>query len=116
VITVDVPDELGALQSSLKVMQNYLSSQHDKMSNALAENTRVKLALDNVSTGVMIADTDRNIIYMNKSIERTLTAAESDIRKALPNFSVNKVVGTNIDSFHKNPSHQKNLLEYAGYL
>ncbi|AZP13570.1 PAS domain-containing protein [Undibacterium parvum] len=75
-----------------------------------SENTRVKIALDNVATNVMIADTDRNIIYMNKSIVEMLTKAESDVRKALPNFSVNKLLGSNIDQFHKNPAHQQHLL------
>ncbi|MCX7219541.1 MAG: PAS domain-containing protein, partial [Burkholderiales bacterium] len=75
-----------------------------------SENTRVKIALDNVATNVMIADTDRNIIYMNKSIVEMLTRAEADVRKALPNFSVNKLLGSNIDQFHKNPAQQQHLL------
>lgn len=75
-----------------------------------AENTRVKIALDNVATNVMIADPDRNIIYMNKSIVEMLTKAESDVRKVLPNFTVSKLMGSNIDQFHKNPAHQQQLL------
>ena len=74
------------------------------------ENTRIRIALDNVATNVMIADNDRNIIYMNKSIVPMLTNAESAIRKDLPNFNAAKLIGTNIDGFHKNPAHQKNLL------
>ena len=75
-----------------------------------AENTRVKIALDNVSTGVMIADKDRNIVYVNKSVTDLLRVAEADIRKQLPSFSVDRLIGTNIDSFHKNPAHQAQLL------
>ena len=35
---------------------------------------------------------------------------ETDIRKSLPNFDVKSLIGTNIDVFHKDPSHQRRLL------
>ncbi|MDV7401441.1 methyl-accepting chemotaxis protein, partial [Arthrospira platensis SPKY1] len=34
----------------------------------------------------------------------------SSIQSHLPDFRAEKVVGTNIDSFHKTPSHQRQLL------
>ncbi len=76
-----------------------------------AENARVKQALDNVSTNVMIADGDANIIYMNSSVVKMMRNAEQDLRKDLPNFNVDKLIGTNIDVFHKNPQHQRNILK-----
>jgi methyl-accepting chemotaxis protein len=75
-----------------------------------AENLRIKMALDNVSTNVMIADNDRNIVYMNAAVLEMMAKAESDIRKALPNFDVRRLQGTKIDAFHKNPEHQARLL------
>ncbi|WP_375739904.1 methyl-accepting chemotaxis protein [Pseudomonas boanensis] len=77
---------------------------------AAGENVRIKSALDNCSTNVMIADADRNIVYMNKTVTSMLQNAEADLRKALPSFSVSKLVGGSIDQFHKNPEHQKRLL------
>ncbi|MDH4870281.1 methyl-accepting chemotaxis protein [Pseudomonas sp. BN515] len=77
---------------------------------AAGENIRIKSALDNCSTNVMIADGDRNIIYMNKTVTSMLQNAEADLRKALPSFSVSKLLGGSIDQFHKNPEHQKRLL------
>ena len=35
---------------------------------------------------------------------------EAELRKVLPQFDVNRLIGTNIDRFHKNPSHQRQLL------
>ncbi|OYT91885.1 MAG: chemotaxis protein, partial [Pseudomonas sp. PGPPP3] len=58
----------------------------------------------------MIADNDRNIIYMNKTVGAMLQNAESDLRKVLPNFDVSKLAGGSIAQFHKNPEHQKRLL------
>ncbi|SEP79418.1 methyl-accepting chemotaxis sensory transducer with Pas/Pac sensor [Solimonas aquatica] len=74
------------------------------------ENLRIRNALDNVTCNVMIADNERNIIYMNKSVVEMLTAAESDVRKELSNFSVARLMGASIDQFHKNPEHQSRLL------
>jgi methyl-accepting chemotaxis protein len=74
------------------------------------ENLRIKMALDSVTTNVMIADNDRNIVYMNGSVKEMLTTAESDIRKALPNFDVRKLDGAKIDVFHKHPEHQARML------
>ena len=68
------------------------------------------LALDNSSTCFMIADSHGVITYANKAVLQLLTDAEQDIRKELPDFSVDRIVGTNIDSFHKNPTHQRNIL------
>ncbi|MFL0803015.1 MAG: PAS domain-containing protein [Agarilytica sp.] len=75
------------------------------------ENARVKEALDNVTTNVMIADADANIIYLNKAVVDMMRVAESDIKKQLPHFDVNDLEGKNIDIFHKNPAHQRNLLK-----
>ena len=58
----------------------------------------------------MIADNDCNIIYMNAAVQKMMSNAQGDIRKDLPNFDASNLVGQNIDVFHKNPSHQRNLL------
>ncbi len=109
-IEAESQDEIGKVVEALKAMQTKLGFDVAEAKRIGDENLRIKMALDNVATNVMIADPDRNIIYMNKSIVPMLTAAESDIRKDLPNFSVNKLLGGSIDAFHKNPAHQKNLL------
>ncbi|MDY7578087.1 methyl-accepting chemotaxis protein [Herbaspirillum sp. RTI4] len=73
-------------------------------------NSRIKLALDATSTSAMIADADGQILYMNKSVTTLLSEAENDIRKDLPDFRVDDVVGGSFDRFHKNPAHQRNML------
>ena len=67
-------------------------------------------ALEGVSTGVMIADNDLNIVYMNGAVKAFLGRMESDIKKDLPHFDVATLVGKNIDIFHKNPAHQRGML------
>ncbi|WP_051275357.1 methyl-accepting chemotaxis protein [Aestuariibacter salexigens] len=73
-------------------------------------NARIKSALDGVTTNVMVSDAELNIVYMNDSVQSMLRDAESDLRKELPNFNANNLLGQNIDQFHKNPAHQRNML------
>ncbi|MBK9349466.1 MAG: hypothetical protein IPN05_04395 [Sulfuritalea sp.] len=58
----------------------------------------------------MIANTERTIIYANNSVKKILKGAEAAIRKQLPNFDADNMIGVNIDTFHKNPAHQAKLL------
>ena len=75
-----------------------------------AENLRIKNALDKCTTNVMIANADCEIAYMNESVAEMMVKNEADLRKSLPQFDARKLIGANIDIFHKNPSHQRNML------
>lgn len=73
---------------------------------------RVLEALDSSSTNIMIADANRDVVYMNRSQIVMLKEAESDLRKVLPHFDSNSIIGNSIDRFHKDPSHQRGILEH----
>ena len=68
------------------------------------------LALDALRTNVMIADAKLKITYMNPTVRALLQEAEADLKKELPQFSLGTLIGSNIDIFHKNPAHQRNML------
>lgn len=85
--------------------------QHAAAREELAlENARIRQALDSVSTNVMVADEDLNIVYLNDTVKEMLRAAQADIRKDLPQFNVDNLLGMNIDGFHRDPGHQRSLL------
>jgi methyl-accepting chemotaxis protein len=86
-----------------------ISAREKEMALA-AENLRIKNALDKCTTNVMIANAECEIAYMNESVAEMLVRNESDLRKVLPQFDARKLVGANIDMFHKNPAHQRNML------
>ncbi|MCB1754076.1 MAG: cache domain-containing protein [Gammaproteobacteria bacterium] len=109
-IRVDSLDESGQVMQALQLMQNNLCERIGQDEKTAAEVSRIKQALDNVSANVMVADDDHNIIYLNKTVESMFRNAQQDIRKDLPNFDVDRLKGQNIDSFHKNPSHQRKML------
>jgi methyl-accepting chemotaxis protein len=73
-------------------------------------NAAFKGALDNLSSCVMVADANLNVIYLNQSMQTMMAKAQADLRKDLPNFDASRLLGANIDVFHKNPSHQRMLL------
>ncbi|MBL6986744.1 MAG: Tar ligand binding domain-containing protein [Methylobacter sp.] len=109
-IDIERQDEIGKVMEALKSMQTKLGFDIAESKRIADESLRIKIGLDNVSTGVMISDNARNIIYVNKSVVDILSKAETDIRKQLPNFTAADLIGTNIDDFHINPPHQAQLL------
>jgi methyl-accepting chemotaxis protein len=78
---------------------------------AASTNLRIRNALDKCSTNVMIADASNEIVYMNETVTTMMRGNEGELRKALPQFDAHKLMGQNIDIFHKNPAHQRGLLE-----
>ncbi len=103
-------DETAVLLRSLAAMQTSLKERNDADAVKMADSQRVRQALDQSSTNLMIADDQGVIVYMNKSVAAMLQGNEAELRKALPRFDARSIVGTNFDSFHANPSHQRNLL------
>lgn len=104
-------DEFGDLLRAMKSMQIKLGfSVNDTRQNA-DDMKQIKVALDNVSSSVMMADNDNVIMYMNNAVTDLMKGAESDIKKDLPDFDADSLVGTCIDVFHKNPGHQQQLLK-----
>ncbi|MFP5077992.1 methyl-accepting chemotaxis protein [Rhizobium sp. YIM 134829] len=76
--------------------------------SAVSDMQRNAMAL--VTANIMIADSGLNIRYMNDAVRNLLKQAEPDLKKELPRFDFDKLIGSNIDIFHKNPLHQRNML------
>jgi methyl-accepting chemotaxis protein len=70
-----------------------------------ADMVRLQSMMDNLPVNVLLCDRDLNLIYMNPASTKTLRQIEN----ILP-IPVDKIIGSKIDSFHKNPSHQRNIL------
>ncbi|RRU03240.1 methyl-accepting chemotaxis protein [Stenotrophomonas sp. 278] len=88
-----------------------LLARREQEQAGLDEMLRVRAALNDVTTNVMIANAERTIVYVNRPLQRMLAGAEADLRKDLPQFSASDLVGRNIDIFHRHPEHQARLLE-----
>ncbi|NPV20762.1 methyl-accepting chemotaxis protein [Bradyrhizobium aeschynomenes] len=69
------------------------------------------LAANAITARVMVADDKLNIVYMNDAVMELLRGAEADLKTQLPHFRVDALIGTNIDVFHKDPTHQRRMLQ-----
>ena len=105
---VDVPyatrgDEIGDIAKATEVFKQSIAEK--------VINLRVRAGLDVVKSNVMVADTDYNIMYMNTTLQEMMREAEPELRKVLPHFDASKLLGASMDVFHKNPAHQRKLLD-----
>ena len=113
---LDVPlvassnDEIGHMIQRLEEMQSQLRNRLTAERDAANATLRIKVALDVSSNSVMVADPEGTIIYCNKAVLTMMRGAESDIRSQIPNFRADAILGSNFDIYHRQPSHQRNLL------
>lgn len=111
VVDIQGKDEIGQLGASMAIMIKNLKQDIEQTRQRADEASRIRMALDNVTSSVMMADNDRRIFYLNKSAQRLFQEAEEDIRKDLPGFRNDNLLGGAIDAFHQHPKHQAKLLE-----
>jgi len=71
---------------------------------------RLQGTIDGAMTAMMMIDRDFNITYANQSTIDLLTKHETTLASVFPGFKAANAVGTCIDSFHKNPAHQRQML------
>jgi methyl-accepting chemotaxis protein len=102
-IHIEHKDEIGTVLESLKSMQARL--EHDVMEakRVSDENMRIRQALDSVSGNVRIADKDGRVFYVNRALAATLKRNEAAIRKTIPGFSAEGIVGSSIGAFYPDP-------------
>jgi methyl-accepting chemotaxis protein len=100
-----------SLVATMRSMQENLRDRQESDRRLLNENLRIRNALDNATANVTVADPDGKIIYTNRAVQSMLSMGEADIRKDLPAFRADSVLGSNFDNFHKNPAHVRNMLQ-----
>ena len=70
----------------------------------------VSQAVDSLQANVMVANKRLRITYVNPSLRAFLRTAEAELRNEMPHFKVDRLIGSKIDVFHKNPAHQRKML------
>jgi len=109
-VDVNRRDEFGTLQEVIKMTQIKLGFDVMDAKEQAAASMRIKTALDNVSTSVMMADPECNIIYLNETAQALFHDAQEDLRQDLPDFDASTLLGSSIDIFHQTPSKQRGIL------
>ena len=70
----------------------------------------IKSAMKEVSAAVMMIDRDFMVTYVNDASMRLFSEHADEFKTAFPHFDSQKIIGTCIDVFHREPSHQRKML------
>jgi methyl-accepting chemotaxis protein len=90
-----------SLLHSIKHMQQRLLARRTEEQKSAEEILRIKIGLDNATVGIMLADNNRNIIYVNRSAVNAFKKYEDKIREEIPNFNSEQLLNTNLNDYHK---------------
>jgi methyl-accepting chemotaxis protein len=110
-VDVNSKDEIGQTLMGLERMQTALKERTEKEYAAATENARIRTALDRVSAGAMLADAEGKITYVNDAAIAIFRHQAGEIRKVMPQFDVERLLGSTFDSFGQIPSLQRNVLQ-----
>lgn len=83
----------------------------DKSQGTNANQAMVYLASIKSKSNLMIADNQRNITFINDAMYAFLKEREDDLRQKFPGFNADKIIGTNIDGFHKAPERNAKIID-----
>ncbi|BAP55247.1 methyl-accepting chemotaxis protein [Thioploca ingrica] len=107
---LDMQTQLRERIQELNKTQHQLQERIEEEQRTAESALRVNRALEKATTSVMITDVDYNIIYLNESAHCLFKTEENKIRQDLPHFDANQLLGKNLDTFHKNPTYQRQIL------
>ncbi|KRG64096.1 hypothetical protein ABB27_16885, partial [Stenotrophomonas terrae] len=101
----------GTLADGVLRMRNQLGERHRQEEALHHENTQIRASLDASRTGMMIADNEHIIRYVNRSVVALLRNQQDTLRKAFPDFNVDTLIGSSIHRFHANPARIRGMLD-----
>ena len=108
---LDMEASPGSIYSAVACMQQDLRLRVQQDRDTAAINERLKQALDNATSNVMVADLNNDIVFTNKANKALLELRENEIRSVIPHFSAAEIVGKNVDIFHNKPAVQQKIIK-----
>jgi methyl-accepting chemotaxis protein len=93
----------NSLFAAIAKMQEDLRLRLESDLREAAENARIRTALDRVSAGVMLADNDGAIIYVNDAAMNILRQYAAEIRAGAPQFDPERLIGAPLDNLLRLP-------------
>ncbi len=86
-------DEVGQVSRALRQMQADLKARLDAERAIAAENLRVRIALDNAGTAMLIADAQGQVAYANPAMRGLLARHRADLARHLPHADLERIEG-----------------------
>lgn len=109
-VDISRADEVGSVLLGLKSLQVRLEFTTQRLRREAAHSQRINQALDMAATNIMVADRRLNVVFANRAVLDTFRKHEARIATVMPGFKADDIVGSSIDRFHKDPSHQRGML------
>lgn len=97
-LSLKTHDELGRMAVALNIAV-------DTLQQKIADSARMAAMIENSPIGVIFADTNLIIRYVNPASVTTLKKVEKFL-----SVKADAVVGSSVDVFHSNPAHQRKIL------
>ncbi len=97
-------DEIGDLLRSLAAMQATLKARVESDHTALAESMRVRQALDNAGSVILVADEPHRIVFANQAARALFAAVAADVQQHLPALRGRELVGSGLEAFAAVPA------------
>ncbi len=73
--------------------------------------SQMKRAADVASNAIMLIDRDFKIFYMNEASKALITKHREHLPPRIRELSLDSMIGSSADFFHKDPSHQRRLVD-----
>ncbi|MBV9914272.1 MAG: hypothetical protein JOZ93_16965, partial [Sinobacteraceae bacterium] len=96
---------------ALHRMQGHLQAQIGAARSAAAENARIREALDRATVGVLLADRQLRITYLNDSMLKLFMQHQEEIRKVLSGFDSRQLQGRELPSMFADATRARAQLE-----
>jgi methyl-accepting chemotaxis protein len=111
VIDAHGTDEAGQVLSALDQMQAELLRLKQEEANVAATvGGRIRAALDHATSSMLVTDSQLNVIYVNHMFNAMMRAVENDLRRDLPQFSLETLVGADVGVLYRDAANARNLL------
>ncbi|MEC9346506.1 MAG: methyl-accepting chemotaxis protein [Pseudomonadota bacterium] len=114
-------DEIGAVSRALETFrQNVLEMRRREELEAEAErqraieariNARIRRAIDAAATNLMLADEQFDIVYMSDNMQNFMGKLAPDLRRTVPDFNADTLLGKKMDLFHKDAGRIRTMIQ-----
>jgi methyl-accepting chemotaxis protein len=104
-------DEATQVLRALDKMQSTLRNQIETERAVATENSRIRDALEKASTGVVVADPQHKIVYLNSAAQTLFSRAQGEIRTTLPAFDAHSLRGSSLDVLSTDPAAERRSLD-----
>ena len=106
-------NELGSIMQGIKMIGIKFGFEAAEDQRTAREMLRIKQALDEVRMPVTLANSRRELVYMNVAAKMLWTEMSDELSKRIPNFSIEGMFGQRISTYLETPEDQNTFSEQS---